>query len=214
MPPYVSYDDIKAPFYEKMKELNFFEGEQFEYSSIEYKSNPVPIMTEFVNHNHEHYFDFVIFLNNPKKCETQKKDSNTFKYIKLLFANIGFCNYAYLDGYDYKVIYKLTNEFDDRKYLNKYKKIDLYTIKASIGMNKDEDFKNVRIGKEDVIHSEIYGVDNGQVYEKSSPSETTTIKTETKKNPEPKKTNVANNKKNVKANTSTNKNVKGKTGKK
>ena len=214
MPPYVSYDDIKAPFYEKMKELNFFEGEQFEYSSIEYKSNPVPIMTEFVNHNHEHYFDFVIFLNNPKKCETQKKDSNTFKYIKLLFANIGFCNYAYLDGYDYKVISKLPNEVDDRKYLNKFNKIDLDTIKASIGMNKDEDFKNVRIGKEDVIHSEIYGVDNGQVYEKSSPSETTTIKTETKKNPEPKKTNVANNKKNVKANTSTNKNVKGKIGKK
>ena len=88
MPPFVAFDDIKAPFYEKMKELNFFEGEQFEYSSIEYKSNPVPIMTEFVNHNHEHYFDFVIFLNNPKKCETQKKDSNTFKYIKLLSFSI------------------------------------------------------------------------------------------------------------------------------
>ena len=32
MPPYVTYDDIKAPFYEKMEELNFLEGEQYEYS--------------------------------------------------------------------------------------------------------------------------------------------------------------------------------------
>ena len=144
-----------------------------------------------------------------------KKDSITFKYIKLLFANIGFCNYAYLDGYDYKVISKLPNEVDDRKYLNKFNKLDLDTIKASIGMKKDEDYKNVKIGKEDIIHSEIYGIDNGQVYEKSTPSETTTIKTEAKKKPEPnKKTNVANNKKNVKTNTTTNKNVKGKTGKK
>ena len=216
MPPYVSFDDIKAPFYEKMKELNFFEGEQFEYSSIEYKSNPVPIMTEFVNHNHEHYFDFVIFLNNPQKCKTQKKESHTFKYIKLLFANIGFCNYAYLDGYDYKVISKLPNEVDDRKYLNKFNKIDLDSIKASIGMGESEDNKSINFGKEGAIHSEIYGIDNGKVYEKSTQSETTTIKTETKAKakPEPKKTNVANNKKNVKTNTTTNKNVKGKTGKK
>jgi hypothetical protein len=218
MPPFVSYDDIKAPFYEKMKELNFFEGEQFEYLSIEYKSNPVPILTEFVNHNHEHYFDFVIFLNNPQKCQAQKKDSHTFKYIKLLFANIGFCNYAYLDGYDYKVISKLPTEVDDRKYLNKFNKLDLDTIKASIGMEKGGDFNDVNLGKEDVIHSEIYGVDNGHVYEKSNQSEATTIKTEAKKKPEPKKTNVANNKKNTKTNTKTNttanKNVKGKTGKK
>ena len=73
MPPYVTYDNIKAPFYEKMKELNFFEGEQFEYSYREYKSNPVPIITEFFNHNHELFFDLIIFLKIPKKFKRQKK---------------------------------------------------------------------------------------------------------------------------------------------
>ena len=133
MPPYVAFDDIKAPFYEKMKELNFFEGEQFEYSFREYKSNPIPILTEFVNHNPEHYFDFVIFLNNPAKFKMQKKECHTFKYIKLLFANICFCNFAYLEGYDYKVISKLPNEIDERKYLDQFNKVDAEDIKNAMG---------------------------------------------------------------------------------
>ena len=188
MPPYVAYDDIKAPFYEKMKELNFFEGEQFEYSYREYKSNPVPIITEFVNHNTEHYFDFVIFLNNPKKFKTQKKECHTFKYIKLLFANIGFCNYAYLDGYDYKVISKLPNEIDDRKYLDKFYKMDIEEIKNSLGMDKDnnneiKEKNNIseEKSKDETMHSEIYGVSKGHVYEKSSPTKNTTSQVQSKK---------------------------------
>ena len=166
------------------------ENKQFDYSFREYKSNPLPIITEFVNHNHDLYFDFVIFLNNPQKFQTQKKECHAFKYIKLLFANIGFCNYAYLDGYDYKVISKLPNEIDERKYLDKFYKMDMEEIKASIGMGKDNsdelnnnnkinDFKDAET---EPMHSEIYGVNKGHVYEKSTPSKnTTTSKIETKK---------------------------------
>ena len=229
MPPYVSYDDVKAPFYEKMRELNFFEGEQFEYSFREYKTNPVPILTEFVNHNTDHYFDFVIFLNNPLKFKTQKKECHTFKYIKLLFANIGFCNYAYLDGYDYKVISKLPNEVDDRKYLDKFYKIDIEEIKASIGMENDIVDKtsaetktnNSKEGEgEGEIHSEIYGVSQGHVYERSTPSKKTTNKKEEPKKVETKKSNVGTKtsdvgKKNVKKTSNVNdKYNKGRTGRK
>ena len=227
MPPYVAYDDIKAPFYEKMKELNFFEGEQFEYSYREYKSNPVPIITEFVNHNTEHYFDFVIFLNNPKKFKTQKKECHTFKYIKLLFANIGFCNYAYLDGYDYKVISKLPNEIDDRKYLDKFYKMDIEEIKNSLGMDKDnnneiKEKNNIseEKSKDETMHSEIYGVSKGHVYEKSSPTKNTTSQVQSKKI-ENKKSSTSSTKKsdagkkNIKGSNVGNKyNNKGKTGKK
>ena len=231
MPPYVSYDDIKAPFYEKMKELNFFEGEQFEYSYREYKSNPVPIITEFVNHNNEHFFDFVIFLNNPLKFKTQKKECHTFKYIKLLFANIGFCNYAYLEGYDYKVISKLPNEIDDRKYLDKFYKMDIEEIKNSLGMDKDnydETKANNKINeekdknkhKDENMHSEIYGISKGHVYEKSISTKSSSSKVETKK-PDSKKSNTASTKgsdigkKNIKGTNVGNKYTnKGKTGKK
>ena len=227
MPPYVAYDDIKAPFYEKMKELNFFEGEQFEYSYREYKSNPVPIITEFVNHNTEHYFDFVIFLNNPKKFKTQKKECHTFKYIKLLFANIGFCNYAYLDGYDYKVISKLPNEIDDRKYLDKFYKMDIEEIKNSLGMDKDnnneiKEKNNIseEKSKDETMHSEIYGVSKGHVYEKSSPTKNTTSQVQSKKIENKKSSTTSTKKsdagkKNIKGSNVGNKyNNKGKTGKK
>ena len=227
IPPYVAYDDIKAPFYEKMKELNFFEGEQFEYSYREYKSNPVPIITEFVNHNTEHYFDFVIFLNNPKKFKTQKKECHTFKYIKLLFANIGFCNYAYLDGYDYKVISKLPNEIDDRKYLDKFYKMDIEEIKNSLGMDKDnnneiKEKNNIseEKSKDETMHSEIYGVSKGHVYEKSSPTKNTTSQVQSKKIENKKSSTTSTKKsdagkKNIKGSNVGNKyNNKGKTGKK
>ena len=187
MPPYVAFDDIKAPFYEKMKELNFFEGEQFEYSFREYKSNPIPILTEFVNHNPEHYFDFVIFLNNPAKFKMQKKECHTFKYIKLLFANICFCNFAYLEGYDYKVISKLPNEIDERKYLDQFSKVDAEDIKNAMGVSKEnenninEDEENKEINKindEGVIPSEIYGVSHGQFVEmKKKSQDTKSVKT-------------------------------------
>ena len=205
MPPFVAFDDIKAPFYEKMKELNFFEGEQFEYSFREYKSNPVPILTEFVNHNPEHYFDFVIFLNNPAKFKMQKKECHTFKYIKLLFANICFCNFAYLEGYDYNVISKLPNEIDERKYLDQFNKIDAEDIKKAMGKedkdeNKiEEDEKGTNID-DGVIPSEIYGVSHGQFVEMKKPKENNSIKTATNNNkniPASNNNNKADNKKPV-----------------
>ena len=36
------------------------------------------------------------------------------KYVKSLYANIGFCNYAYIYGYDYKE-WKFSDLFDDCK---------------------------------------------------------------------------------------------------
>ena len=227
MPPYVAFDDIKAPFYEKMKELNFFEGEQFEYSFREYKTNPVPILTEFVNHNTEHYFDFVIFLNNPAKFKTQKKECHTFKYIKLLFANIGFCNYAYLEGYDYNVISKLPNEIDERKYLDQFSKIEAEDIKNAIGKNDNEENKD----ENGPIKSEIYTISQGHVYEMNKSKQNNAKdnnmnakandkKEIAKKNtPSTKKSNIgtkSNNigTKNSKGNFGVNKYSKGKTGKK
>ena len=243
MPPYVAFDDIKAPFYEKMKELNFFEGEQFEYSFREYKTNPVPILTEFVNHNPEHYFDFVIFLNNPAKFKTQKKECHTFKYIKLLFANIAFCNYAYLEGYDSNVISKLPNEIDERKYLDQFSKIEDKDINKAMGKNENsinnEDNNNDEDNKDDIaIKSEIYTISKGQFYEMNkskqdnssvntnmtkttSKDNNANKKVDTKKNQPPaKKTNIGTKPsnigtKNTKGNVGTNKfNTKGKTGKK
>ena len=228
MPPYVAFDDIKAPFYEKMKELNFFEGEQFEYSFREYKTNPVPILTEFVNHNPEHYFDFVIFLNNPAKFKMQKKECFTFKYIKLLFANICFCNFAYLEGYDDKVISKLPNEIDERKYLDQFNKVNEEDIKNAIqGNNKDGNNiiidetnelneNNEKETEEGVIPSEIYGVSHGQFVEMKKQNQ---INTKSNKNTntttinnknDNKKPTVQNKKSNVipkKDNVNTSKNI-------
>ena len=203
MPPYVAFDDIKAPFYEKMKELNFFEGEQFEYSFREYKSNPVPIITEFVNHNPEHYFDFVIFLNNPAKFKMQKKECHTFKYIKLLFANICFCNFAYLEGYDYKVISKLPNEIDERKYLDQFSKIDAEDIKTAMGIN-DKDLNNiidnVNNHEEGAIQSEIYGVSHGKFIEMNKQKQNNS---QGNKINSPVKNTNTNNKKDIKKPTQT-----------
>ena len=123
LPQYIQSDDnIKEKFFKKMEELNFKEKEQCEYSSLQYKDSSSTVLSDFVNHNNEQFFDFVIFLNNPMKSRSQKQDCETFKYVKLIYANIAFCNYAYIYGYDYKEISKLPKEVDPRKYLDKIKK--------------------------------------------------------------------------------------------
>ena len=139
MPQYVYTDeDIKKQFYEKMAELNFKEKEQFEYSAVSYKSNPSNFLIDFVNHNSEKFFDFVIFLNNPMKFKAQKHECDTFKYVKLLYANIGFCNYAYIYGYDYKIISKLPNQIDQRKYLDKIKKPEVQEVQDALNIDSSE----------------------------------------------------------------------------
>ena len=117
LPPYVAFDDIKKQFYEKMKELELDEEISFAYQSISYKSNPSVIVKDFVNHNTTDYFDFVIFYNNPDKFKFQKRESESIKYIKGIKANIAFSNVVYKEGYDPKIIGKLPNEPDDRRYL-------------------------------------------------------------------------------------------------
>ena len=128
--------------HEKMAELNFKEKEQFDYTAKQYKDNPSTILVDFVNHNSDEFFDFVIFLNNPMKFRSQKQECETFKYVKLLYANIGFCNYAYIYGYDYKEISKLPTEIDPRKYLDKIKKPDasevIDALNLDFPLNKEE----------------------------------------------------------------------------
>ena len=176
-------DDVKKHFYDKMKELNFKEKEQFEYAAKQYNTDPIKILIEFVNHNSEQFFDFVLFLNNPMKFKAQKQECDTFKYVKLLFANIGFCNYAYIYGYDYKQISKLPSDVDARKYLENFnkKEEEIITKKESNKIipsveKKEpeqkiiliEDKKGNEIDEE--IYSEIYGVSKGNIFERTSPT--------------------------------------------
>ena len=184
MPHFVQNDeDVKKHFYEKMNSLNFKEKEQFDYAAKQYNTDPVKILIEFVNHNSEQFFDFVLFLNNPMKFRAQKQECDTFKYVKLLYANIGFCNYAYIYGYDYKQISKLPSDVDVRKYLEQVEKnekdIKQEEKKIIIPIEKKEEKKIMieNIIKENVInevdeeiYSEIYGVSKGNIFERTSPT--------------------------------------------
>ena len=50
MPHFAQNDnDVKEKFYEKMKELNFKENEQFQYSSKLYNNSPINILVDFSN---------------------------------------------------------------------------------------------------------------------------------------------------------------------
>ena len=187
MPHFVQNDaDVKKHFYDKMSELNFKEKIQFDYAAKQYNTDPIKILIEFVNHNSEQFFDFVIFLNNPMKFKAQKQECDTFKYVKLLYANIGFCNYAYIYGYDYKQISKLPSDVDVRKYLEqvhkneensakKEKEKEIKQDKEINNINMEENQKkiipindNKIIDKE--IYSEIYGVSKGNIFERTSPT--------------------------------------------
>ena len=184
LPHFVQNDeDVKKHFYEKMNSLNFKEKEQFDYAAKQYNTDPVKILIEFVNHNAEQFFDFVLFLNNPMKFRAQKQECDTFKYVKLLYANIGFCNYAYIYGYDYKQISKLPSDVDVRKYLEEVEKnekdIKQEEKKIIIPIEKKQEKKIMteNIIKENVInevdeeiYSEIYGVSKGNIFERTSPT--------------------------------------------
>ena len=184
MPHFVQNDeDVKKHFYDKMNELNFKEKIQFDYASKQYVNDPSKILVEFVNHNNEQFFDFVLFLNNPMKFKSQKQECDTFKYVKLLFANIGFCNYAYIYGYDYKQIQKLPSDVDARKYLETFNKKEEEEIKKKesnkiipIIEKKESDHKIILINEkkenepDEEIYSEIYGVSKGNIFERTSPT--------------------------------------------
>ena len=193
MPHFVQNDeDVKKHFYDKMKELNFKEKIQFEYAAKQYTTDPIKIVTEFVNLNAEQFFDFVLFLNNPMKFKAQKQECDTFKYVKLLYANIGFCNYAYIYGYDYKQISKLPSDVDVRKYLEQVNKTEVdenknkITNKINIPIEKKESDKKIIINDnintnintdkniisevDEEIYSEIYGVNKGNIFERTSPT--------------------------------------------
>ena len=146
----------------------------------------------------------------------------------MLFANICFCNFAYLEGYDDKVISKLPNEIDERKYLDQFNKVNEEDIKNAIqGNNKDGNNiiidetnelneNNEKETEEGVIPSEIYGVSHGQFVEMKKQNQ---INTKSNKNTntttinnknDNKKPTVQNKKSNVipkKDNVNTSKNI-------
>ncbi len=133
MSEYTSDDEnMKKNFYKKMQELNFKEKVQFDYSCLQYKTHQSTALVDFVNHNTEQFFDFVVFLNNPMKFKSQKRECESFKFVKLLFANIAFCNYPYIYGYDCKEISKLPNETDPRKYLDNIKKVGANQVQEAL----------------------------------------------------------------------------------
>ena len=189
MPHFVQNDaDVKKHFYDKMSELNFKEKIQFDYAAKQYNTDPIKILIEFVNHNSEQFFDFVIFLNNPMKFKAQKQECDTFKYVKLLYANIGFCNYAYIYGYDYKQISKLPSDVDVRKYLEQVHKNEENSAKKEKEIKQEKEINNININMEEnqkkiipiniddnkiideEIYSEIYGVSKGNIFERTSPT--------------------------------------------
>ena len=189
MPHFVQNDaDVKKHFYDKMSELNFKEKIQFDYAAKQYNTDPIKILIEFVNHNSEQFFDFVIFLNNPMKFKAQKQECDTFKYVKLLYANIGFCNYAYIYGYDYKQISKRPSDVDVRKYLEQVHKNEENSAKKENEkeIKQDKEINNINLEEnqkkiipiniddnkiiDEEIYSEIYGVSKGNIFERTSPT--------------------------------------------
>ena len=90
--PINATDNIKDEFISKVKDAGFDEESQIGYSSIEFKDEYAPIVRDYVNYNKDHYFDFVLFYNNPDKFRFQKHESENFKMLNMVNANIGFCS--------------------------------------------------------------------------------------------------------------------------
>ena len=65
----------------------------------------------------------------------KKIECESFKYIKILYANIWFCNYAHLYGYNYKKISILPKEIDPRKYLDKIKKPEAKELQDALNLD-------------------------------------------------------------------------------
>ena len=102
LPSYVTFDDINKQFYNKMEQLGFNHN-MCDYDVVEYKARPSEIVKEFVNHNTKHYFDFVLFYNNPDKYKVQRTESESMKYLMKIKANIGFVNGVYLEKFEVNI---------------------------------------------------------------------------------------------------------------
>ena len=70
----------------------------------------------------------------------QKHEWETFKYVKILYTNIGFCNYAHIFGYEYKEISKLPKEINPRIYLDKIKNLKVQNaLNLVLSPNKEKE---------------------------------------------------------------------------
>ena len=79
-----------------MKSIGIDEEQTF-YQMEYYDVRPSEFVKTFVNKNDEHYFDFVVFYNNPDKYKVLKEDSESIKMVEKLNANICFVNGVYLE---------------------------------------------------------------------------------------------------------------------
>ena len=156
LPSYLTKDDVKDSFYKKMEEIGFVENENFTYMCQQYVKDQSEWLADYINHNDEEFFDFVIFLNNAQKAKTQGKDGETFKFIKTICANLCFCNYGNIFGYDRKELSKKPNETEDRVYLKK-----LHEIADKEAEKKEDEKEN----EANDLHNEVYGVRKGHVFD-------------------------------------------------
>ena len=136
LPHYVNFDDVNKQFYNKMEKLGFNHN-MCDYDAVEYKSRPSEIVKEFVNHNTKHYFDFVLFYNNPDKYKVQRTESESIKYLMKINANIAFVNGVYLEKFEANV-----NEKEHkRNYKGEYEKF-LENEKKEKEKKNNEDNEN------------------------------------------------------------------------
>ena len=95
--PLNSNDNLKDEFFKKVKEAGFDEEAQIGYEVLEFKDEYASLVKDYVNYNKDHYFDFVCFYNNQDKYRFQKENSENYKMMTTINANICFTNKAYVE---------------------------------------------------------------------------------------------------------------------
>jgi hypothetical protein len=98
LPQIVGKDDMEQKFFEKMKNAGFNVEEQIGYEIHNYMNNQAEYLAEYVNHSTLMYFDFIIFYNNPSRYSIQKSNSEVFKMLERVNANMCWVN-GYIDKY-------------------------------------------------------------------------------------------------------------------
>ena len=136
-----------------MKEVGFDEEEQCGYESQNYNTKYATFVREFVNHSTIHYFDFVLFYNNPDKYRIQRTESESLKLLEYINANIGFVNGAYLEKFSpdkpmeiaeriiKEVNYEYKSEEENKIELNENKEEEERNKKEEIPIEENEEEK-------------------------------------------------------------------------
>ena len=195
IPPYVNFDDIKRQFYEKMKEVGFDEEEQCGYESQNYNTKYATFVREFVNHSTIHYFDFVLFYNNPDKYRIQRTESESLKLLEYINANIGFVNGAYLDKFSpdkpMEIAERIIKEVNYEYKPEEENKIELNENKEEKEKEKEEK-EDIKI-EENVKEIEDKNEDKNEIEDEKEDDKEEAINQAPKINVDNKKSNVKEN---------------------